>query len=485
MTTESPTFAAVDLGASSGRVVLGRLTAGRLETTEVHRFANGPVPLPDGLHWDAVGLFREVLAGLRKAGGPVSVGVDSWAVDYGLLDSSGSLLGEPFHYRDSRTDSVAESFVDSFGAPELFARNGLQFLPFNTIFQLAASKGAALEAAEVLLLIPDLIGYWLTGQVGAELTNASTTGLLDARTHEWSPELARAAGIDPSLLPPLRRPGDVVGELLPSVAGETGSTGTSVVAVGSHDTASAVVGVPARSPNFAYVCTGTWSLTGLELPAPVLTEEARRANFTNELGIDGAVRFLRNIMGLWLLQESLRTWGLTSEDLPDLLAEAARAEPLTAVVDAEDTRFLAPGDMPGRIAEACRETDQPVPQTRGALVRCILESLALAHRRAIREAAELSGRDVDVVHLVGGGARNELLCQFTADALGTPVVAGPVEATATGNLLTQARAAGHVADLTEVRRIIATSHRLDHYTPRGSTGPWDEAEIRLPRRSTP
>ncbi|MEB3370392.1 rhamnulokinase [Saccharopolyspora mangrovi] len=485
MTTESPTFAAVDLGASSGRVVLGRLAAGRLETTEVHRFANGPVPLPDGLHWDAVGLFREVLTGLRAAGGPVSVGVDSWAVDYGLIDGSGSLLGEPFHYRDSRTDAVAKSFVDSFGAPELFARNGLQFLPFNTIFQLAAAKGAALESAEALLLIPDLIGYWLTGQVGAELTNASTTGLLDPRTHEWSPELARAAGIDPSLLPALRKPGDVVGELLPPVAEATGSTGTSVVAVGSHDTASAVVGVPARTPNFAYVCTGTWSLTGVELSAPVLTEQARRANFTNELGVDGTVRFLRNIMGLWLLQESLRTWGLTSEDLPGLLAEAARAEPLAAVVDAEDTRFLAPGDMPARIAEACRETDQPVPPTRGALVRCILESLALAHRRAVREAARLSDREVDVVHLVGGGARNELLCQLTADALGAPVVAGPVEATATGNLLVQARAAGHVADLAEIRRIIAASHHLDHYTPRGTTTPWDEAESRLPTRPTP
>ncbi|WP_406691660.1 rhamnulokinase family protein [Saccharopolyspora sp. ID03-671] len=479
MTTESPTFAAVDLGASSGRVVLGRLAAGRLETREVHRFANGPVPLPDGLHWDAVGLFREVLAGLRRAGEPVSVGVDSWAVDYGLIDAAGSLLGEPFHYRDSRTDTVAESFADSFGAPELFSRNGLQFLPFNTIFQLAASEGAALEAAETLLLIPDLIGYWLTGQVGAELTNASTTGLLDARSHEWSPELARAAGIDPSLLPALRRPGDVVGELLPRVAAETGLPGTSVVAVGSHDTASAVVGVPARTPNFAYVCTGTWSLTGLELPAPVLTEQARRANFTNELGVDGTVRFLRNIMGLWLLQESLRTWGLTSDDLPGLLAEAAAAEPLRAVVDAEDTRFLAPGDMPARIAQACRDTDQPVPDTRGAVVRCVLESLALAHRRAIREAAELSGRDVDVVHLVGGGARNELLCQLTADALGTPVVAGPVEATATGNLLVQARTAGQVADLAELREITARSDALTRYDPRNPSVAWDEAERRL------
>ncbi|WP_233576452.1 rhamnulokinase [Saccharopolyspora rhizosphaerae] len=479
---DSPTFAAVDLGASSGRVVLGRLTAGRLEATEVHRFANGPVPLPDGLHWDAVGLFREVLTGLREAGDPVSVGVDSWAVDYGLIDGSGSLLGEPFHYRDARTDGVAQSFVDFFGARELFARNGLQFLPFNTIFQLAAAGGAAVASAEALLLVPDLIGYWLTEQVGAELTNASTTGLLDARTREWSPELARSAGIDLSLLPALRRPGDVVGELLPAVAAETGLSGTSVVAVGSHDTASAVAGVPAQTANFAYVCTGTWSLTGLELPAPVLTEEARRANFTNELGVDGAVRFLRNIMGLWLLQESLRTWGLTSEALPGLLAEAARAEPLTAVVDAEDTRFLAPGDMPARIAAACREIGQPVPQTRGALVRCVLESLALAHRRALREAAELSGQDVDVVHLVGGGARNELLCQLTADAVGAPVVAGPVEATATGNLLVQARTAGQVGDLDEMRRISAASHLLRHYAPEGSTSRWEEAEGRVPTR---
>ncbi|SFS96211.1 rhamnulokinase [Saccharopolyspora flava] len=478
--TAEPTFAAVDLGASSGRVVLGRLAGGRLETREVHRFANGPVPLPDGLHWDALGLFREVLAGLRRAGRPVSVGVDSWAVDYGLLDASGSLLGEPFHYRDARTDTVAESFVDTFGAAELFSRNGVQFLPFNTIFQLAASKGAALEVAETLLLIPDLIGYWLTGQVGAELTNASTTGLLDARDHEWSPELARAAGVDPALLPALRGPGEVVGELLPPVVAETGLTGTSVVAVGSHDTASAVVGVPARTPNFAYVCTGTWSLAGLELPAPVLTEEARRANFTNELGVDGTVRFLRNITGLWLLQECLRTWGLTSDDLPSLLAGAARAEPLRAVVDAEDTRFLAPGDMPARIAQACRDTGQPVPATRAAMVRCILESLALAHRRALREAAELSGRDVDVVHLVGGGARNELLCQFTADALGIPVVAGPVEATATGNLLVQARSAGLAGDLAELREIAARSHPPTRYAPRTSTAPWDRALRNLP-----
>ncbi|GAA2359876.1 rhamnulokinase family protein [Saccharopolyspora halophila] len=475
-------FAAVDLGASSGRVVLGHIADGRLRTREVHRFGNGAVRLTDGLHWDAVGLFREILTGLRLAApdAPVSVGVDSWAVDYGLLDESGGLLGEPFCYRDSRTDSAARQVVESIGSAELFARNGLQFLQFNTIFQLAAAAGGArLAAARSLLLMPDLMGYWLTGRQGAELTNASTTGLLDARTHEWCPELARAVGFDPSLLPPLHRPGAVLGKLLPHVTEETGLAETSVVAVGSHDTASAVVGVPARSPNFAYVCTGTWSLTGVELPGPVLTEEARAANFTNEVGVDGTVRFLRNIMGLWLLQESLRTWGLGPQDLPALLAEAARAEPLAAVVDAEDTRFFAPGDMPTRIAESCRETAQPVPENRGAVVRCVLESLALAHRRAIRAAAELSGRDVEVVHLVGGGAHNELLCQLTADALGAPVVAGPTEATAIGNLLVQARAAGQLGDLEQLREVVAASHDLAHYTPRGTTAAWDRAESRL------
>ncbi|TWF95184.1 rhamnulokinase [Saccharopolyspora dendranthemae] len=479
MTTDSPTFAAVDLGASNGRVVVGRISGGLLETTEVHRFPNGPATRPDGAHWDVGELFRQVLVGLRQTGAPVSVGIDSWGVDYGLVDGSGELLGDPFHYRDSRTDHVAQSFVDSFGAPELFARNGLQFLPFNTLFQLVAENRAALGAADTLLLMPDLIGYWLTGEIGAELTNASTTGLLDARSHRWSPELARAAGMDVSVLPALREPGDTVGSLRPAIAEETGLTDTSVIAVGSHDTASAVVGIPAQESDFAYVCTGTWSLAGLELPGPVLTDRARRANFTNELGVDGTVRFLRNIMGLWLLQESLRTWGLTSGDLPALLAEAARAAPLTAVVDAEDHRFLAPGDMPLRIAQACRETDQPVPGTRGAMVRCILESLALAHRRALREAAELAGRNVEVVHLVGGGARNELLCQFTADALGVPVVAGPVEATATGNLLIQARAAGQVADLTEIRHLVARSHPLRHYTPTTTTTPWTHAESHL------
>jgi rhamnulokinase len=475
-------FAAVDLGASSGRVVLGHIADGRLRTEEVHRFDNGAVRLPDGLHWDAIGLFREILTGLRLAAphAPVSVGIDSWAVDYGLLDERGGLLGEPFCYRDSRTEGVARQVVDSLGAEELFARNGLQFLPFNTIFQLAAAAGGApLAAATSLLLVPDLMGYWLTGRLGAELTNASTTGLLDARTHDWCPELARAVGADPALLPALRRPGEEIGPLLPHVTEETGLAGASVVAVGSHDTASAVVGVPARQPNFAYVCTGTWSLAGLELSGPVLGEPARRANFTNELGVDGTVRFLRNIMGLWLLQESLRTWGLSSSALPQLLTEAAGSEPLVSVVDAEDTRFLPPGDMPGRIARACAETGQPVPATRGAVVRCVLESLALAHRRAIRQAAELSGQDVEVVHLVGGGTRNELLCQLTADALGVPLVAGPAEATAVGNLLVQARAAGQITDLDHLRQVVAASHDLAHYAPSGPPTPWDRAEALL------
>ncbi|MFC7329651.1 rhamnulokinase [Marinactinospora rubrisoli] len=476
------TFAAVDLGASSGRVVVGRVGPGVLRLTEVHRFRNEPVRLPDGLHWDVTGLFREVLHGLAAAAParPVTVGVDSWAVDYGLLDASGTLLGVPYHYRDSRTDEVAPRVVAAAGADALYAANGLQYLPFNTIFQLAAAAGTAqLAAARTLLLVPDLMGYWLTGERGAELTNASTTGLLDAGTRTWSADLAGIAGIDPALLPELREPGTAIGPLLPDVAAETGLAGVSVTAVASHDTASAVIGVPARSPDFGYISCGTWSLAGLELPGPVRTAAARAANFTNELGVDGSTRFLRNIMGLWLVQETLRTWRLGSGALPGLLAEAARAEPFTALVDPDDDRFLPPGDMPARIAAFCRETGQPVPESRGAVLRCVLESLALAHRRTIRTAAALADREVREVHLVGGGARNELLCRLTADALGLPVVAGPVEATAIGNVLVQARAAGAVPDLAAMRALVAATQPLRRYTPSGGRSAWASAAARL------
>src|SRR5205809_196758 len=343
----------------------------QLELRELHRFPNVPVRVLGTLHWDILSLFQGVLDGIRAAAGAAevaSLGIDTWGVDYGLLDEEGALLGNPVHYRDGRTD----------GMP---------------------------------------------GQLGAEVTNASTTRLYDVRAQAWATSLMARVGIPPGIFPPLRRPGDTIGDLLPGIAAEAGFPApVPVLAVGSHDTASAVAGVPARGPGFAYISCGTWSLVGMELPRPVLSEASRRANFTNETGIDGTIRYLRNVMGLWLLQESVRAWSSrgAGADLGTLLAAAAQAPALRAVVDPDDPEFLAPGDMPARIARACRRTGQDPPADPGATVRCILDSLALAHRRALAEVQELTGRHVDTVHIVGGGARNALLCQLTADACGLP-----------------------------------------------------------------
>ncbi|MFE7709963.1 rhamnulokinase family protein [Streptomyces sp. NPDC057486] len=481
-------FAAADLGATSGRVVLGEVAPDRLVLTELHRFANTPVRLSDGLHWDVLALFQGVLDGLRRAarstdGRIASVGVDSWAVDYGLLDRDGALLGHPFHYRDSRTDGAADTVFSRIDAQELYRITGLQHLPFNTVFQLASAAGTAqMDAARTLLLVPDLFIHWLTGTVGAEETNASTTALFDARTGTWRPDLLDRLSLAPGLLPPLRAPGDSAGTLLPHVAAYTGlGTSTPVTTVASHDTASAVVAVPAADPRFAYISCGTWSLAGLELNSPILSEESRKAGFTNERGVDGTIRYLRNIMGMWLLEECRRTWaaqGLPT-GLPELLAEAGRARPFVSVVDPDAPEFLAPGDMPEQIRAYCRRTGQPVPGSQGALVRCIVESLALAHRRVLRQAARLADHDITQVHLVGGGSRNELLCRLTADACGLPVVAGPAEATALGNILVQARAAGLVGDLSSMRRLVADTQQLRHYTPGGDPAAWDAAEARL------
>jgi rhamnulokinase len=479
MSPRSVTVAAVDLGASSGRVMVGRVDADHLELLEAHRFPNQPVQVGQTLHWDILSLYSGVLEGLRAAGRGHTldgVGIDSWAIDYGLLDATGALLGNPVSYRDGRTAGVMPRVLSTVGAEAVYATTGLQNLPFNTVYQLVSAVGTPmLAAARQLLLIPDLLAYWLTGVAGAEVTNASTTQLLDARTRGWATPLMDQLGIPAGIFPPLCDPGTRIGTLLPSLAGLDPAP---VFAVGSHDTASAVVGVPARDERFAYISCGTWSLVGVELPAPVLTEASRRANFTNELGVDGTVRYLRNVMGLWLLQESLRSWG--DPDLPALLAGAAAAPPFVSLVDPDRPEFLPPGDLPARLADACRRTGQPAPDSPAATVRCVLESLALAHRRAIRDAQELSGRSVSVVHIVGGGARNALLCQLTADACGLPVIAGPVEATAWGNALVQARALGAVSGgLGELRALLARHTPTVRYEPAGDRAAWAAAESRI------
>jgi rhamnulokinase len=482
--------AAVDLGATSGRVMVGtvgssvsRPDALRLE--EVHRFPTGPRPQGGLLTWDIEDIYRQVLTGLRHAGagGPVhSVAIDSWAVDYGLLDQHGHLLGPPVSHRDPRTEGVMEEVLRQVPAQDLYAVTGLQFLPFNTVYQLVVDRREGrLDEAATVLLLPDLLTYRLTGAIGAEETNASTTQLYDVQARDWSDEILRRVGLPREVLPPIHRPGARVGTLRPDVADAVGQPeSTPVLAVGSHDTASAVVGVPMRSPGHAaYISSGTWSLVGVELAEPVLTEEARRANFTNERGVDGTIRFLRNVSGLWVLNELLRAHG-RQDDLSVLLAEAARAPALRTVADLEAPEFLAPGDMGPRIAEQCRRTGQDPPSHLPELVRTVLESLAVAYRRAVRGCAEVSGRQVEVVHVVGGGARNALLCQLTADACGLPVLAGPVEAAALGNVLVQARSLGaDLPDLAAMRDLVGRTHRLRRFDPSGDSGDWDRAEALL------
>jgi rhamnulokinase len=459
--------AAVDLGATSGRVVLGKVDSKRLELREVHRFPNGPVELAGSLHWDVVGLYREVLAGLEALPKNVAtLGVDSWAVDYGLLDAHGALLGVPYSYRDPRTEAVIDKVHAVQSAEQLHQRHGLQFLPFTTLYQLAAAQGsAALAAAKTLLLVPDLVSYWLTGAVGAEVTNASTTGLLDAATRTWSKPLAAVAGISPKLLPALREPGDVIGPPKPSVRDQTRFAGQ-VLAVGSHDTASAVVAVPMRSDRAAYVSLGTWGLVGVEVERPVLSAQSRDANFTNELGVDGRVRFLRNVTGLFLLTESLHQWRFTAVDR-DRLLQAAADIPRGPVFDVDDPRLTTPGNMPAKVLDVMADGGWPPPRRKVFLVRAILDSLAVKLAATVHDAARLSGRAVQVVHVVGGGVNNPLLCQLLADEVGLPVVAGPVEATALGNVLVQARAHGTLSgDLDELRALVGRTQRLTTYVPR-------------------
>jgi rhamnulokinase len=468
-------FAAIDIGASSGRVMLGRVipsTGASLET--VHRFPNGVIELDGGLHWDFNALFAEVLTGLKAAtaiaaadGETIaSIGIDTWAVDYGLVNEDGKLVSVPYSYRDDRSLTTVSQVHAKLDETRLYATTGLQFLPFNTIYQLAAEPPLhGLQA----LLIPDLIAFLLTGQRRTEATNASTTGLFDAVAGEWATEFFDPLGLPEGLFPPLIQPGEAIGPLLPAIANQVGlPETTTVVAVGSHDTASAVAAVPALQQDFAYISSGTWSLVGVESKHPVLTEASRQANFTNERGVDGTIRYLRNVGGLWLLSECQRIWASEgySPSLESLLEAAAAVPPGGPQINADDPAFTAPGNMPNRIRAAARASGSRLPERAANVVRCIMDSLAAGYARTLADAERLTGRSTAVVHIVGGGSQNRLLCQLTADATGKPVIAGPVEATALGNVLIQARAAGVVeGGLPAIRQLVAANAGLATYLP--------------------
>jgi rhamnulokinase len=471
--TQPGWLAAVDLGATSGRVMLGRVGPEVLSLTEVHRFPNEPVALPDGLHWNILELYRNVVIGLRKAIGAQpdlsGAGIDSWAVDYGLVRGN-SLINSPFHYRDERTTHGVDLVhaVADHGA--LYAANGLQFQPFNTLYQLAVDAEAGLIDESVrMLMIPDLLGFWLTGEQVVERTNGSTTGLVEVASGDWNATLIDKLGLPRTLFPPLVDAGRRIGSLRTEVAAEVGAPASlELIAVGSHDTASAVVGVPMVEPGAAYVSSGTWSLVGVELDRPVLSDDSREANFTNEGGVDGKIRYLRNVMGMWLLSESIRSWQREGQpvELGSLLDEAAAITTPVPVFDANHPSLLPPGDMPNRIAALCVERGAAAPSSPVMFARSILESLAEAYADAIDDAERLSGQKISAVHIVGGGSQNALLCQLTADRAGRQVLAGPIEATAIGNVLVQARAAGLVSgELADLRALVASTFTPTEYSP--------------------
>jgi rhamnulokinase len=458
---DAPRFAAADLGAESGRVVVGTLRDGRVELEVVHRFANRPVRLPDGLHWNAPGLLEGILDGLRAAERVDGVGVDAWGVDYGLVDRDGRLLGLPFHHRDARTAPMVARAFERVPRDELYAATGIQTLPINTVFQLLADEGTpALEAAARVLLIPDLMALWLCGIAANEVTAASTTGLLDARSGAWAWEAIERLGLPARVFGELVEPGTALGPLL----GEHGVAGAPLVrAVAGHDTASAFAAAPIEGDDDAILSSGTWSLLGLELPGPILGADAAAANLTNERGVDATTRLLKNVMGLWLVQECRRAWG--AHDYDELHRLAAQAPDDVPLVDPDDEAFLAPGDMPARIAAHCERGGQRAPATPGETVRTILLSLACKYRVVLRRLERVTGRRVRRVHVIGGGARNALLCQLTADVLELPVLAGPVEATALGNVLVQARGAGLLGSLADLRAVASASARPTTYEP--------------------
>ncbi len=467
-------YAAIDLGASSARMSAGRLEGDRLVVREVARLPNGPVQLPDGIHWDLLGIHQGMLEALGRlhrelADGALSVGIDSWGVDYGLVDAAGRLLGPPFHYRDDRTVGRLEELDRVVGLGPLYDATGTQAMAFNTIGQLLAERGStAYGAASHLLMVPDLLAYLLTGQRRLERTIASTTQLVDARTGGFVEWLFPRLGLRRDIFGAAIEPGEPYGEVLPAVAASVGMTPPpSVVAVASHDTASAVLAVPAVTDDFAYVSSGTWSLVGLELAAPVISEASRRANFSNELGYGGTVRFLKNVMGYWMLQEAERCWARQGRatDLAELFGQAERCEPFRSLVDTTDPAFAVPGDMPARVRAACAASGEPVPESDAELVRCVLDSMALAVCSVLEEAQRCTGKRVRVLHVVGGGSANQLFLSLLAAGSELEVVAGPTEASAIGNLLAQLRSAGQVGDRPDMRHLVARSFPLVRVLP--------------------
>jgi rhamnulokinase len=467
---------AVDLGASSGRVIHGAWDGRRFALAEVHRFTNAPVLVSGALRWDVLRLWSEITSGIERFAASqqplMSIGVDTWGVDYALLDAHGQLLSNPFCYRDTRTQGVEAELFAAAPAAQIFGITGVQFLPINTINQLFSQRAdPQLQIAQSLLLMPDLFHYWLSGVQANEYTAASTTQLVDARHRVWSSELIGALGLPPQIFrAALTQPGTVLGALSRQLRGELGISGPAQVSLpATHDTASAVVAVPGLDPRSAYISSGTWSLVGIETEQPVLTPTAQALNVTNEGGFGGTIRLLRNVMGLWLVQECRNQWRRAGREWSweELLTRAEQATPLHSLIDPDAPELLAPGDMPARIRARCAATGQPVPADEGALIRCCLESLALRYRWVIDRLSTLTGRPIETIRVVGGGAQNRLLCQLTADACGRALIAGPVEATALGNLLVQAIGAGLLPDLASARAVLAESVTLSHYEPRG------------------
>jgi len=480
------TYLAFDLGAESGRAVLARLDGKRIQLEEIHRFPNGPVRVIDALHWDALGIFNELKKGLTIAGRQrnetlAGVAIDTWGVDLALLGQNNVLLGNPYHYRDSRYDGVMDRTFRRVSRQEIYDITGLQFMQFNTLFQLVqmVDEGhPVLKVAKRMLHMPDLFNWLMTGRDVSEYTIASTSQMLDARPRQWSLPLLQKLGIPTTILPEILQPGTIIGPMLGWLTEEAGLGRTSVIATAGHDTGAAVAAVPAepKSDGWCYISSGTWSLMGVELDAPRITPATLKYNFTNEGGVAGTIRFLKNIAGLWLVQQCRATWKLEGEDLnyTEITQMAAEATPFAALIDPDDPLFLSVGNMPQRIAEYCKRTGQTVPDSKGAIVRCALESLALRYRQVLEWTEEVTDRSIHTINIVGGGTQNRLLSQLTADATGRKVVAGPVEATALGNVMMQAIATGQLKSLEAGREVIRNSFELETFKPSGDKG-WDDA----------